>query len=187
MEQALISTYRIRPATLADIPALSTLIDVSIRGLSVGHYTPAQISASIGPLFGVDTTLIRDSTYFVVTPLSTPTLIVASGGWSFRKSTWGGDESRSGRAEGVRTAGEDPASIRAMFVRPGWERKGLGRMLLRFCEAEAVRNGFERLELGSTLPGLQFYESEGYVRGEEKEVDLRDGVSLMIVSMRKDA
>ena len=74
-----------------------------------------------------------------------------------------------------------------MYVRPGWERKGLGRMVLRFCEEEAVRNGFARLELGSTLPGLQFYESEGYVRGEEKEVDLRDGVSLMIVSMRKDA
>ena len=56
----------IRKAQAADIPVLQELIARSARGLSIGYYTPAQIDAAIRHVFGVDSQLIADGTYFVV-------------------------------------------------------------------------------------------------------------------------
>jgi hypothetical protein len=83
--------FHFRPATLSDLPGLINLIDVSIRQLSIGHYTPSQIDGSIGFLFAPDTLLIEDGTYFIIYPSAEPETIVASGGWSFRKTLYGGD------------------------------------------------------------------------------------------------
>jgi len=55
----------IRPAVAADIPILGLLIDASVRGLQAGDYTPAQIEASLRTVYGVDSQLIADGTYFV--------------------------------------------------------------------------------------------------------------------------
>ena len=57
----------LRVATVEDIPALNALIPASVRGLSQGYYTPAQIeSALVHHIFGVDSQLIADGSYFVV-------------------------------------------------------------------------------------------------------------------------
>ena len=47
------------------------------------HYSPAQIEAALGPVFGVDRQLIRDGTYFVV---EHDAQLVGCGGWSRRKA-----------------------------------------------------------------------------------------------------
>ena len=83
--------FRIRIATTEDIPRLHELIELSIRQLSTDFYTPAQIDGSVGFIFGPDTQLIADSTYFVATPADNPNLIVGCGGWSFRKTLFGSD------------------------------------------------------------------------------------------------
>ena len=44
----------LREATMADVAALQELIGLSVRGLSVGHYTDAQIEAALDDVFGVD-------------------------------------------------------------------------------------------------------------------------------------
>ena len=56
----------IRKAQPADIPILQELIARSARELSIGYYTPAQTDAAIRHVFGVDSQLIADGTYFVV-------------------------------------------------------------------------------------------------------------------------
>ena len=56
----------VRTATRADVPALNTLIAASARVLSVGYYTPEQIDAAVTYVFGVDSGLVDDGTYFVV-------------------------------------------------------------------------------------------------------------------------
>ena len=63
-----------RAATRADVPALNTLIAASARALSVGFYTPEQIDAAVTYVFGVDTGLVDDGTYFVVE--------IGGGSWS---------------------------------------------------------------------------------------------------------
>ena len=56
----------LRPATPADVPAITALIDASVRGLSKGIYTDAEIDESLVTVFGVDSQLLADGTYFVI-------------------------------------------------------------------------------------------------------------------------
>src|ERR1700742_279737 len=120
-----------RPARLADVPALEALIPISVRALQTAHYSPAQIEAALGPVFGVDQQLIRDGTYFVVEDAGQ---IVGCGGWSKRKTLYGGDRDRPGEDEELDPQ-HDPARIRAFFVHPHWARKGIGRRILECCES----------------------------------------------------
>ena len=88
--------------------------------------------------------------------------MVGCGGWSYRAELFGRDSEPSRIADPI-----DPtngaARIRAFFVKPNFARKGVGSMIVRRCEREALRHGFRRLELVPTLPGKRFYEQHGFV------------------------
>jgi hypothetical protein len=56
----------IRAAIPRDVPELKALIDLSVRKLQAADYTAAQIEGALGTVFGVDSRLIADQTYFVV-------------------------------------------------------------------------------------------------------------------------
>ena len=56
---------KLRLATAHDLPALKRLITQSVRRLSAGYYTSQQIESALIHVFGVDTQLIEDGTYFV--------------------------------------------------------------------------------------------------------------------------
>jgi hypothetical protein len=56
----------IRRAEFEDIPILEALIPESVRALQSRDYSPEQMAAALGTVFGVDRQLIRDGTYFVV-------------------------------------------------------------------------------------------------------------------------
>jgi GNAT superfamily N-acetyltransferase len=178
-------SFRIRIATTEDIPQLHELIELSIRQLSTDFYTPAQINGSVGYIFGPDTQLIADSTYFVATPADNPNLIVGCGGWSFRKTLFGSDLAPS-RVPERRDTATEPASIRAIFVRPGFTRKGLGMQIMAHCELAAVEAGFSKLEMGSTLTGVALYSRCGYRRTSEEQVSLPNGESLVVIHMAKE-
>src|SRR5215470_16198235 len=55
----------IRLARPPDVPNLRELIERSARALSVGYYRDVQIESAIRYVFGVDSILISDGTYFV--------------------------------------------------------------------------------------------------------------------------
>ena len=125
--------YRIRRATLDERPALERLIAESARGLSRADYSDEQIEAAIAAVFGVDTDLIHDGTYYVAEASGQ---FVGCGGWSRRRTLFGGDR------YAVRDSGElDPATeaakIRAFFVHPEWARRGVGAAILAACERDA--------------------------------------------------
>lgn len=174
--------FSLRQATLEDIPALERLIADSARGLSRDDYTPAQIEAALGTAWGIDTELIRDGTYFIV---EAATQIVACGGWSRRKTLFGGDR-QAGRQSELLDPARDSARIRAFFVHPDWARRGIGRALLQRCEAEAFACGFRSAELLATLPGHRLYRAFGYVGDEPAEYALPGGLTIQFLSMRKD-
>src|SRR6187551_2580295 len=81
-------SYVIRRATAADASVLSGLIASSARGLSVGFYEPEEVEAALCGAFGVDSQLVEDGTYFVATDNDA---IVGCGGWSRRRTLFGGD------------------------------------------------------------------------------------------------
>jgi GNAT superfamily N-acetyltransferase len=178
------TTYRIRPATVDDIPAVLDLVERSVRGLQVHDYSATQIDSSIGSAFGVDRQLIADQTYFVATPASEPERLVACGGWSFRATLCGSDSLAKRDNSSLNTA-TDFAKIRAIFVHPDWARRGLGSLILAYCEAAAQVAGFTRFEMGSTLTGVPLYSLRGYVAEGRSDLTLPNGEELAVVIMRK--
>src|SRR5579862_2031352 len=58
------------------------------------------------------------------------------------------------------------AKIRAFFIHPDFARQGLATLLMMRCEHEAKNDGFKKVELISTLPGIPFYEKQGFVGSE---------------------
>jgi GNAT superfamily N-acetyltransferase len=171
--------YTLRPATDADLPVLRTLIGDSVRGLSAGHYSPEVIEASLVHVFGVDTQLLADRTYFVI---ESDGHLVAAGGWSARRTLFGGDQHKSGADTRLDPASE-AARIRAFFVHPDHVRRGLARRIYERCAAEAAAAGFRRLALAATLPGVALYEALGFVAHDPIDVPMPGGLVLRCIHM----
>jgi protein tyrosine phosphatase (PTP) superfamily phosphohydrolase (DUF442 family)/GNAT superfamily N-acetyltransferase len=173
--------WPLRLATPEDVPALEELIPLSVRELQAGCYSPAQMAASLGPVFGVDRQLISDGTCFVV---EHERRNVGCGGWSRRKAVFGGDAAREGQDE-MLDPQRDPARIRAFFVHPNFARRGIGRTILNACEEAIPRAGYTRIELVATLAGEPLYAAGGYRVLERYEVPLTGGLALPVVRMAK--
>jgi GNAT superfamily N-acetyltransferase len=180
-------SIRIRLAGARDVPGLRGLIEASVLGLQGNDYSAAQVERALGTVYGVDTQLIADGSYFAAEGLEEVTgvaVLVGCGGWSRRKTLYGGDQF-AGREDSLLEPVTDAAKIRAFFVHPGWARRGIGGMILEACEAAAWAAGFRRLEMGATLTGVPFYRAKGYVELEGAEVALGEGMTLPIVRMGK--
>ncbi|MBN9121085.1 MAG: GNAT family N-acetyltransferase [Planctomycetes bacterium] len=171
-----------RPATRADVPRLRELVDRSVRALSASYYTAAQIESALKHVFGPDTQLIDDGTYFVVE--SDAGALIAAGGWSRRRTLYGGDQMKSADDPLLDPATE-PARIRAFYVHPDRARHGLARRLFERCAAEAARAGFRAVELMATLPGEPLYLALGFAPVERTTARLPDGESLALVRMAR--
>jgi len=179
---------RIRKAAPADVPRLREVIEASVRGLQARDYARAQIEGALKSVYGVDSQLIADGTYFVaeiVEPEIDALHVVACGGWSKRKTLYGGDQ-YAGRQDSALDPKRDAAKIRAFFVHPDWARRGIGTLILEACETAAIAAGFHRLEMGATLSGVAFYRAKGYVEIENQSVPLGNGELLPIVKMAKN-
>ena len=174
--------FTIRLAYNTDIPTLQKLIAVSVRGLSNGYYSAKQIESSIKYIFGVDTQLLADETYYVI---EAKNIIIACGGWSKRKTLYGGDQHKN-TADPLLDPKTDAARIRAFFVDPAWARQGIGKMLIQHCETEAMNHDFTAMELGATLPGEPLYKAMGYKSISNIMVDMPDGEKLEVIKMRKE-
>ena len=171
----------LRHATHADLPELERLISASVQRLSIGYYTPAEIQSALKHVFGPDTQLIADRSYYVVTDGSR---IVGAGGWSRRATLYGGNQMRQ-EDDPLLDPARDPARIRAYFVDPDYKRRGIGRQLLAACTVAADEAGFRDFVLIATLPGVPFYAAVGFKREEERVTVLPDGVALRFVRMTR--
>ena len=185
------SSFHLRLATEADIPALHALIEASVRVLHANDYTPSQIEGALGTVLGVDTQLIADRTYFVAEILDPKVKaherrIAGCGGWSKRKTLFGADRASVREPELLNPA-TDAAKVRAIFVHPDFARRGLGSLILATVEDAARVAGFRRFEMGSTLTGVPLYKLRGYVEVERIAVPLRNGETVPVVKMVKSA
>jgi GNAT superfamily N-acetyltransferase len=171
----------LRVAVMDDVPALQTLIPHSVRALSKGYYTPQQIESAIQDIFGVDTQLIADRTYYVAEAAGQ---LVGCGGWSKRKTMFGGDQ-RKAAQDPMLDPKVDAGRLRAFFTHPAWARQGIGRRIMQACEAAATAEGFTRLELVATLPGEPLYAAMGYAVTERIDIPMSDGTTLPAAHMQK--
>jgi GNAT superfamily N-acetyltransferase len=178
--------HRLRLASSADVPALHELIDRSVRVLQRADYSAEQLEAALGTVYGVDTQLIADGTYYVVDieNAASERMIAACGGWSMRKTLYGSDHGPYRDSELLDPA-HDAAKIRAFFVDPDWVRRGFATLILEACEEAAYARGFRRFEMGATLTGVPMYAARGYTKDEVIEAPLPNGQALTVVRMSK--
>jgi GNAT superfamily N-acetyltransferase len=171
----------LRIAKSTDVPALLELIDKSVRALSAGFYTGEQIDGALAEIFGVDSQLIADGTYYVI---EDGTAIAAAGGWSARRTLFGGDQMKD-EADPLLDPSVDAARIRAFYVSPDYARRGLGRQLYAACERSAQAAGFRRFELMATLPGVPLYKALGFEEVDRYTSLLRNGVEVPFIRMSR--
>ena len=170
-----------RLATLDDLDALREVMRRSIATLQEGFLTPEQVRIS-HTVMGLDTQLIRDGTYFVV---ESQGRIAGCGGWSWRSTLYGGDESMVSRAPEALDPATDAARVRAMYTDPDFARRGVGRMVITLCEQAAMQAGFHRATMMATMSGVPLYEACGYVQIEPVLSAPVDGVQVPLVRMEK--
>lgn len=166
---------------MSDVPALQQLIAESVRGLSVGFYTPAQIETALTDVFGVDTQLIDDETYYIIDGQNGP---AAAGGWSGRRTLFGGSHMKKSDDPRLDPATE-PARIRAFFVHPDYARRGLARQLFNACSTATYAAGFRSFELMATMPGRPLYLALGFVDVEHVQLPMLNDVVLPLTRMKR--
>lgn len=173
----------IRLARSEDIPALASLISESARILQANYYTPEQIEGALGTVFGVDSQLIQDGTYFIAERANQ---VVGCGGWSKRKTLYGGDQGKRVEEDQLLDPSVDAAKIRAFFVHPTWARRGIGSRIMKQCEAAALEAGFKTIEIIATLAGEPLYSRFGYQVSQQFEILLPNENVLPVIRMVKN-
>ena len=173
--------WPLRLACESDVPALEALIPLSVRSLQAPYYSKAQMEAALGPVFGVDRQLIRDGTYFIA---ESDGAIIGCGGWSRRRSLYGGDSGRAAE-DGLLDPARDAARVRAFFVHPSWARRGIGRSIMIACEEAIAQAGFRTVDIVATLAGEPLYAAFGYEVVERYEIPMTAGLGLPAVRMTR--
>lgn len=168
-------------ATEEDLPRLRALMTRAIEELQRSFLTPEQVTAS-HQIMGLDTQLVKDRTYFMILDQGE---LVGCGGWSWRATLFGGDDSIVAREPLPLDPAKDAAKIRAMYVDPAHARRGIGKLIMALCEDAARISGFGKVELMATLAGRPLYEACGYQEIEAVEATSREGVRVPIIHMGK--
>lgn len=170
----------LRLATTADAAAISALMRASTLELFPRFYDVRQTASAAEHIAHIDMQLVEDGTYFVHDEDGE---VVACGGWSRRAKLYTGSGDTDMRLLDPRT---EPARVRAMFVRADRTRRGLGRAILDACRDAARAEGFSRMVLGATLPGVPLYEAYGFRAVERFPLTMPDGVTVECVAMERD-
>ena len=179
------SQFHLRVATEEDVSGIRRLIDASVRGLQAEDYSAAQIEGALATVFTVDSQLVADGTYFVAFTESGE--LAGCGGWSFRKTLYGGDHQMERIVLERMNPMVDAAKVRAIFVHPKFARMGLGSLILSAAENAASEQGFSRFEMGSTLTGVALYTLKGYREVSRVLVPVGGGEEIEVVRMVKES
>jgi GNAT superfamily N-acetyltransferase len=172
-------THRI--AELDDLQALHTLMARAIGQNQSEFLTPEQVAVS-DQVMGLDTQLVRDGTYFMI---QSGDRIVGCGGWSYRATLFGGDDSMIEREPARLNPATDAAKIRAMYTDPDFTRRGIGSLILTLGEDAARSAGFKRVELMGTAAGVPLYRSHGYVPSAEPQFSRVGDIEIPLLRMEK--
>ena len=86
----------------------------------------------------------------------------------------------------VATGTRAGTTVRRVFVRAAWQRRGIGQMVMAELEAEAIAAGIERLYLSASLPAKEFYLRLGYEIVSEEDYEVAPGQHLEYYEMAKE-
>lgn len=154
------TVVHLRRVRAGDGEALHDVFLSSIHSLAAGHYAPDQLDAWTSE----------------ITPARlevrlTQTIAVAA--------------ECEGRIVGFGALDVNHAELDFLYVHPDFARRGIGRRLADWVEAEALRRGIRQLQLTASLNAFAAYERMGYVRRRAMTRVLH-GVAVPCVRMEKN-
>jgi GNAT superfamily N-acetyltransferase len=164
-----------------DLEALHKVMARSIEQLQSSFLSPQQVAAS-HKVMGLDSQLVKDGTYFMI---ESGSRVAGCGGWSFRATLYGGDDSVVAREPLRLDPAVDAAKIRAMYTDPDFTRRGIGTRIITLCENAARDAGFKRVELMATAAGIPLYRQRGYESSAPEQFADIDGVPVPLLKMEK--
>ena len=149
------SPWRLRPATLEDLPALAALYANCARTLGPGCYSPEQVAAwaSFGDdLAGFADYVLKADTWVAV---AVPGL---------------GVDALPGDPDGAAPLGfsgvDDSGEVKSLYVRPDMMRRGLAGQLLALGLGCAQARGHQRFTAWATPFSLPVFQRAGFVMVE---------------------
>lgn len=154
--------FRIRTASLADVPELAMIQRDAIDAIDDRSYAPDARRAWRDRPAGELRALVSAGRYRVA---EQDGALIGGAGWQ---------EAEDGSA----------ATIRAVFVHPSVHGQGVGAALVSAIEAEIASRGIARLIVPAALNAVGFYERLGYAPRELAEAEF-DGVRLAYRRMVK--
>lgn len=163
--------FFIRPATLSDRDAVSTLFRQSYPDLLPQHYTSEVLDSALPLITEAQPMLLASGTYFLAECVETET-VIGAGGWHDLSPTRGVSDAKTGH-------------MRHVATRPDWLRRGVARRLIDVAVASAEAHGITRLSCLSTLTARPFYAAMGFTQASEVEVTLAPGVHFPAVQMAR--
>jgi len=170
------SSYTIRLARPADIPAIRSMQERSMWVLGGDFYTPNDI-ASFLTLFGtMEDAVVDEGHYFVAEDRRGA--ILGSGGWTRSRPRY------ANAVAGTRTPAQAP-TVRSVFVDPAATRRGVASAIMARTEGDAIDHGADTLQLTATLSGVALYRRLGYQTEEITALELPDQSRFECVRMRK--
>ena len=86
----------------------------------------------------------------------------------------------------VATGTRAGTTVRRVFVRAAWQRRGIGQKVMAELEAAALTEGIERLDLSASLPAKEFYLRRGYAIVSEEDYEVSPGQHLEYYEMAKE-
>lgn len=156
--QTLDSAAMIRRATPADASSIFRVHIASIRGISEGHYSEAQINGWCADR--------RPESY--LRPIAEQFMAVAE---------------VFGEVAGFAQLSIPDATIEAVYVHPRHSRQGIGMRLMNALETAARSADLPALRLQASLNAVPFYKAAGYVPGSVGHHAVAGGVTIACIAM----
>jgi GNAT superfamily N-acetyltransferase len=177
MQDTMSCELEIRIAERKDRDALRTMQATSFRQLGGSFYDDDVIEAFIGHVGTMDDALLDDGTYFAAFIGGD---LVGCGGWSRRSPNY----AALMRGDAVAM---DPkvATVRSVYVHPGWARRGIGNRIMRHIEAAMLAAGRDRAQLTATLSGIPLYRRLAYRAAEPVALAMPADLRFVGLNMRK--
>jgi len=149
---------RIREFRTADVLALKSLIHRTIAACYPGHYCLEAVRFFLD--YHDEQAILRDAREGCTIILDQAGRIVGTGSL---------------------VAGE----IKRVFVDPGAQKQGCGRLIMKSLEEKAASLGVTRVRLDASLPSKAFYDRLGYATVEETFLEVANSRRLDFFKMDK--